>query len=310
MNLLDSAIGIAFLGFGPEATVTAGLAEQIAEVTRASFADADPLPGLPRPDGAFENAADVRADLAAGAGLWIARSADGELLGSIRALPKGPTTWEVGRLGVSPKALGTGLARRLVRALESDVAAAGADRVVLDAVVERGNPPVYARIGYRTVRYLPNPDKPLSEVTMERLLAGPPAPVAHPCPTGTLPAGTPLVDWFATDEHRIAAVLTCHRTRGGDEFAGLADRALRAGPSSLHLGTDAWVTSSGVERWRELLAVHAESVDVDPVRGDLLTFGRGAADVAPYLMPRTLVASALALCRSFPRAPLRAGGGR
>ncbi|MFE5810333.1 GNAT family N-acetyltransferase [Streptomyces sp. NPDC056491] len=304
------------MGFGPDAAASIDLAERIAEVTRASFADADPLPGLPRPDGAFENAEDVRADLAGGAGLWIARNADGRLVGSIRAIPKGPTTWGVGRLGVSPEALGTGLARRLVRALETDVAAtADADRVVLNAVVERGNPPVYARLGYRTVRYLPNPDKPLSEVTMERLLDGPPEPAAHPYPTGTLPTGTALVDWFATGDGRVAAVLTTHRDRAVDEFAGLADRAMRAGGTTLHLGTDAWVTSTGVDRsaadrWRELLSGHADSVDVDPVRGDLLTFGRTPAEIAPYLMPRTLVEPALALCRSFPKAPLRADGGR
>ncbi len=301
MNLLDSATEIAFMGFGTGPAVTADLAGQVAAVTRASFVGSDPLPGLPPPDGAVEPADAVIADLEAGAGLWIARDADGELVGSIRAMPKGPHAWEVRRLGVSPQALGTGLARRLIRAMESDVAAAGADRVVLDAVVERGNPPVYARLGYRTVRYLPNPDKPLSEVTMERPLADPPERVGHPHPTGTLAEGTALVDWFTTGDGTAAAVLTTHR--GPDEFAGLPDRRARAG-GALHIGTDAWVDGSEVrDGWREMLATHADTVERDSVHGDLLIFGRAPAVIAPCLMPRTLADDVLALCRSYPRDP-------
>ncbi|MER7900597.1 GNAT family N-acetyltransferase [Streptomyces sp. NPDC096046] len=292
------------MGFGAGPSVTAELAGQVAAVTRASFADSDPLPGLPRPDGAVESAEVVTADLAAGAGLWLARDADGELLGSIRAMPKGPGTWEVRRLGVAPKALGTGLARRLVRALEADAVADGADLVVLDAVVERGNPAVYARLGYRTVRYLPNPDKPLSEVTMERALAGPPEPVRHPQPTGTLPEGAALLDWFVTQDGRTAAVLGTHR--GQDEFAGVAAHGARVGGTGpvRHIGTDAWAGPADVRaRWREVLAVHADSVDADPGSGDLLTFGRGPAGVAPFLMPRTVADPVLALCRISAREP-------
>ncbi|MGW5867828.1 GNAT family N-acetyltransferase [Streptomyces sp. NPDC055239] len=287
------------MGFGGGPAVTPDVVGQVAAVTRASFADADPLPGLPAPDGATESADVVSADLAAGAGLWIARDAEGRLLGSIRAVPKGADAWEVRRLGVAPAALGTGLARRLVRALESDAAAAGADRVVLDAVVERGNPPVYARLGYRTVRYLPNPDKPLSEVTMERALDTPPEPAAHPHPTGTLAVGTALVDWFATGDGRVSAVLTA--VTGPDEFAGLAARRTRAGGGH-HLGSDAW-PDLGQEacEWRELLAAHADRAETDPAYGDLLTFDRGPADVAPFLMPRTFADPVLALCRSIPR---------
>ncbi|WP_409060156.1 GNAT family N-acetyltransferase [Streptomyces sp. SYP-A7185] len=300
MNLLDSAIDVAFMGFGGGPALTPDVVGQVAEVTRASFADADPLPGLPPPDGATESAEVVAADLAAGAGLWIARDPHGRLLGSIRAVPKGADAWEVRRLGVAPEALGTGLARRLVRALEADAAAAGADRVVLDAVVERGNPPVYARLGYRTVRYLPNPDKPLSEVTMERTLGTPPEPAPHPHPTGTLAAGTALVDWFATADGRVRAVLTT--VPGPDEFAGLAARRERAGGAH-HLGSDAWPGGQEPRAWGELLAAHADRVETDPAYGDLLTFGREPAEVAPFLMPRTLADPVLALCRSVPRGP-------
>ncbi|MFI6376422.1 GNAT family N-acetyltransferase [Streptomyces sp. NPDC050546] len=286
------------MGIG--AGVSADLVEEVAAATRAAFADADPLPGLPAPDGAFETAAVVQADLAAGAGLWIACDASGRLLGSIRSMPKGPGAFEVRRLCVVPAALGSGLARRLVRALEAGALAAGADRVVLDAVVERGNPPVYARFGYRTVRYLPNPDKALSEVTMERVLDVPPAPVAQPCPTATLAEGTALVDWFATADGTVVAVPSVHS--GTDEFAGLADRARRVGGGT-HLGTDAWSGGADVrQQWRELLAGHADRMD-----GDLLVFGRPPSEIAPYLMPRTIDASVLALCRPYPKGPVPDG---
>lgn len=277
--------------------VGGGLAGDVARLTRAAFADADPLPGLPPPDGAAESAAAVAADVAAGARLWTARDADGSLLGSVRALVPEPGTWQVRRLAVLPAALGRGVARRLVRALEAGAAAAGARRVALDAVVERGNPPVYARLGYRTVHYLPNPDKPLSEVHMERRLSAGPAAQPHPRPTGTLPEGVPLADWFGVDGGLLAVL---GRVGGDDEFAGLPRRRAVAkrfagGGAVRHAGTDAWCGGPRTpERWRGLLAAHA-----DAVHGDLLVFGRPAAEVAPYLMPRRVAPGALALCRCY-----------
>ncbi|RFU85220.1 GNAT family N-acetyltransferase [Streptomyces triticagri] len=298
MDLLDSGIEIEFLGFGDPGAAGPELAAQVASVTRAAFAGSDPLPGLPEPDGASESAAVVAADLAQGAGLWVARDTDGRLLGSVRSLAKKQDAWEVRRLGVAPRALGTGLGRRLVRALENSAAAAGVGRVVLDAVVERGNPQVYSALGYRTVNYLPNPDKPLSEVSMERRPAEDPAPVPHPLPTGTLPRGSALVDWFTCGK-RTAAVLGRHTD--GDEFGGMparreaAERAL--GPVR-YAGTDAW--SGGADalaHWRRALATGS-----DGVHGDLLTFRRTAAEVGAYLMPRTVVPEVLALCRRYERA--------
>ncbi|WP_222723586.1 GNAT family N-acetyltransferase [Streptomyces sp. MS191] len=143
------------------------LAEQVAAVTSAAYEVGDLVPGLPVADGARETARDVRDDLAAGRPLWVA-TVDGDVAGSVRATIRADGDWEVRRLAVAPWVRHGGLGRRLLARLEDAAVTAGAARVVLDAVVERGNPAFYARVGFRTVRHFGAPDKPLSEVHMVR----------------------------------------------------------------------------------------------------------------------------------------------
>ena len=178
---------------------------EVAAVTRAGFGGRQLVPGLPTPDGASETAASVAADLAAGAWLGVARDPAGALLGSVRAFPHPPDAWEVRRLAVHPAARGTGLAEALMRFLERRAALAGATAVVLDTVVERGNPPFYARIGYPTVRHFPSPDKPLSEVAMRRELRGPLERLRYPFEGERAPRGYGLLVTWYTDGVRTRA---------------------------------------------------------------------------------------------------------
>jgi len=153
----------------PVVALTDRLAADVAAVTRDAYRAGDLVPGLPVADGARETADSVLADLAAGHHLWTA-TAGGRVVGAVRAHSR---DWVVRRLAVSPDARRFGVGKRLLRALEAGARAAGASRVVLDAVVERGNPAFYARAGYRTVHHFPADDKPLSEVHMELLLGEP-----------------------------------------------------------------------------------------------------------------------------------------
>lgn len=168
------------------------LAEDVAAVTRAAYRAGDPVPGLPVADGAEETADDVRADLAAGYHLWTATAA-GRIVGAVRAHSR---DWSVRRLAVSPEIRRLGVGKLLLRALEAGARAAGAPRVVLDAVVERGNPAFYARAGYRTVYHFPADDKPLSEVHMELLLGEPARARDYPEPDHT--PGT-VRSWWSAD---------------------------------------------------------------------------------------------------------------
>ncbi|WP_197287652.1 GNAT family N-acetyltransferase [Streptomyces apocyni] len=145
---------------------------------RTAYATGDLLPGLPTADGALADAKEVHRDLAAGQPLWVARDA-GRLVGTVRAVRVTPELWEIRRLAVDPTCRRTGAATTLVHRLEAAAAAAGAREVALDAVVERGNPAFYARLGYRTVRHFGAADKPLSEVHMRRALGARLMPVPH-----------------------------------------------------------------------------------------------------------------------------------
>ncbi|WP_053739008.1 GNAT family N-acetyltransferase [Nocardia sp. NRRL S-836] len=178
--------------------LTDRLAEDVAAVTRRAYRAGDLVPGLPVADGAKETAQDVRADLAAGYHLWTA-TAGGRLVGAVRAHSR---DWCVRRLAVSPDTRGLGVGKLLLRALEAGARAEGAARVVLDAVVERGNPAFYARAGYRTVHHFPADDKPLSEVHMELLLGEPVTPRAYPELDRT--PGT-VRSWWSVDGGTVCA---------------------------------------------------------------------------------------------------------
>ncbi|WP_395571192.1 GNAT family N-acetyltransferase [Streptomyces sp. BK79] len=200
---------------------------------RAAYRAGDLVPGLPAADGSRAGPGELLDDVAAGQLLWVAEE-EGRVVGTVRAVRPAPRVWEVRRLAVDPACRRSGAARALLRRLEAEARARGVRRVVLDAVVERGNPPFYARVGYRAVRHFPAGDKPLSEVHMER----DPREAAAPVPHAAAPAGPGLlVEWRAARGGTVcrprlltgaASVRTLGGALGADHWpaAGAAELAL------------------------------------------------------------------------------------
>ncbi|MGF0173643.1 GNAT family N-acetyltransferase [Streptomyces sp. Marseille-Q5077] len=260
-------------------SVPGKLAESVSRVVRAAYCAGDLVPGLPTADGARVHTGELLDDLAAGQLLWVAELS-GRVVGTVRAVRSSPQVWEVRRLAVSPSCRRTGAARRLLRQLEAEALARGVSRVALDAVVERGNPAFYARVGYRTVRHFPAGDKPLSEVRMERDPRAEPTPVAH----DAAPAGPGLLlDW------RTAPGGTVCRPRllSGDEVPA-------AGTVS-SLGADFWPSAGAAQ----LPLVHDTLVREGGATGDgEVFFDRPASQVAAFRTPRQAHPELLAWWRS------------
>jgi predicted N-acetyltransferase YhbS len=233
--------------------VSGARAEAVSEIIRESYSAGDLVPGLPPADGCRADVAELFGDLAAGQVLWVAESG-GRVVGTVRAIRDPTHGWEVRRLAVASWARQGGIARALLRGLEAEARSHGATRVALDAVVERGNPAFYARLGYRTERHFPAADKLLSEVRMWRDPREAPVPVRH-----DVPSAEPglLVEWLATPIGTVCRPELTARRRGGpvgydrqslgvDFWAGagrpelstawtaLARRANRAGPGGLY----------------------------------------------------------------------------
>ncbi|MDI6102994.1 GNAT family N-acetyltransferase [Actinoplanes sp. NEAU-A12] len=229
--------------------VSDALAETIAEVTRAAYARGDLVPGLPAADGARATADEVRADLAAGLRLITAYDR-GVCVGAVRAAALNPHTWEVRRLAVAPGLRHGGTGRRLLRRLEAEAWAAGATRVTLDAVVERGNPAFYTRVGYHTVRHFPNPDKPLSEVHMQRLADAADEPLVYPQADTTGDQPGVAVTWWAVPTGTV-----CRISESRDGPLGAARRDRASLPATARpVGADFWAGAAAAE----LRAVRAE----------------------------------------------------
>ncbi|CAL9628182.1 hypothetical protein SUDANB15_05990 [Streptomyces sp. enrichment culture] len=227
-------------------SVPENLADAVSRLVRAAYRAGDLVPGLPAADGSRAGPGELLDDVAAGQLLWVAE-AGGRVVGTVRAVRPAPRVWEVRRLAVDPACRRSGTARALLRRLEAEARARGVRRVVLDAVVERGNPPFYARVGYRAVRHFPAGDKPLSEVHMERDPREEPVLVPPAAPAGP---GL-LVEW------RAAPGGTVCRPR-------LLSGAAPVRTSGGALGADHWPAAGAAE--------------LDLVRGTLLKEGRAAGD--------------------------------
>lgn len=252
------------------------MADRTAAIVRAAFARGDRFPGLPAADGSAETPDDVLADLARGVRLWTSFDEHGRPLGCVRAVPGGDGTWAVRRLAVHPVSRGRSVGRLLLRALEEQARAEGVERVVLDAVVERGNPPFYCRLGYRTTAHFPGPGKPLSEVSMVKDLAAPDEPLRYPW------GGEPAPLWSG----RVRAW-----------FAGPGGTAALA--ASLGTGPAA-VVSALAERAGDLLGGPARFIGADglPEAGEDVVHERPPGAVPAFLMPRAVDPRALALWRT------------
>jgi predicted N-acetyltransferase YhbS len=271
------------------------LLDSVVAITTSAFAAGDLLPGLPAADGALDTGNAILSDLRSGVRLWLARSHDGETLGCVRAIPRPNETWQIRRLVVSIEAQGHGIARGLVRGLERAAMADGIRRLVVWALVERGIPPFYSRLGYRTTGHFGSPDKPLSEAIMEVRLAGPRPVLAYPWETEPLLPGRGVaVCWFGSGRQTVA-VTTDLAPDPGDVVRGCRQLAAQRFGLSEFLGCDCWVgcRPEDSHRLAEVLASRA-----DAGAAPVLLFRRPATAVREFTMPRALEPMLLAFCRT------------
>lgn len=83
--------------------------------------------------------------------VWVARTADGEVLGHLQAVPRDDEdTWEVTNTAVVEAARGRGIGRRLLENAVREAGSAGVTRVVLaTGAADLGNLRFYQRCGFR-----------------------------------------------------------------------------------------------------------------------------------------------------------------
>ena len=83
--------------------------------------------------------------------VWVARDADGEVIGHLQTVPRDDgDTWEVTNTAVVEKARGQGVGRRLLEEAVADARRAGVSRVVLaTGAADIGNLRFYQRCGFR-----------------------------------------------------------------------------------------------------------------------------------------------------------------
>ncbi|GAB3887320.1 hypothetical protein GCM10029964_053110 [Kibdelosporangium lantanae] len=266
---------------------------RVAQLTRDAFAAAEEMAGLPTPDGAGDDATALRAELSAGATMWVAVDGD-RLVGSLRVDEHPDGSWEVRRIAVSRQVRRSGITAALLAAAERAAAASGVRRVWLNAVVERGLPPIYARLGYRAVDLEPGPGKPLSELVMRRAPAAPR--VVEPLADGWVwPARRLTVSWFLGGGGVLAVAGRHNSVRGAVQVA--ADRIGRFGDLRI-AGVDA-DTSPGTDRSFADFAGRLGG-RVLPVAPDAVFFPTHRADVPGHVMPRTVDPDLFAVWRYSP----------
>jgi GNAT superfamily N-acetyltransferase len=82
--------------------------------------------------------------------VWVARTASGDLVGHLQAVPRDGDTWEVTNTAVSESSRGQGVGRLLLEHAVAEGQAAGVRRVILaTATADVGNLRFYQRCGFR-----------------------------------------------------------------------------------------------------------------------------------------------------------------
>jgi len=280
------------------------LTDELARMTAAAFATGDAFAGLPAADGASETAASLLADLDEGVRLWVVRDAQGSPAGCVRAAQLSSSRWEVRRLAVGVGRQQEGFGRELMQGLEHTARVAGVRTLVACALVERGVPPFYSSLGYRTVDHVPSPGKPLSEAVMEKELSNRDSFLRYPweSESAALAEGV-IVSWFGSARCTIAVI---GRLVGPPRAVVRAhhDLAAHLGGQVRFLGADGWLGCTVADA----SGLHSDLVDrADSAHGAVQIFRRPCTAVTEFIMPRTVDPRLLALWR-LPLRPWCTGG--
>lgn len=114
--------------------------------------------------------------------LWLARAADGEVIGHLQAVPRDEDVWEVTNTAVVESQRGRGAGRALLERAVDEACACGASRLILaTGAADVGNLRFYQRCGFRMTHVVPDVFTP-----------------ANGYPPGLEVDGIPLLDqvWF------------------------------------------------------------------------------------------------------------------
>jgi len=114
--------------------------------------------------------------------LWVARSAAGEVIGHLQAVPRDEAVWEVTNTAVVESQRGRGAGRALLERAVDEARAAGVRRLILaTGAADVGNLRFYQRCGFRMTRVVQDVFTP-----------------ANGYPPGLEVDGIPLLDqvWF------------------------------------------------------------------------------------------------------------------
>lgn len=85
--------------------------------------------------------------------VWVARSAAGEVIGHLQAVPRGEEVWEVTNTAVVESQRGRGTGRALLERAIDEARATGAHRLILaTGTADVGNLRFYQRCGFRMTR--------------------------------------------------------------------------------------------------------------------------------------------------------------
>jgi GNAT superfamily N-acetyltransferase len=85
--------------------------------------------------------------------LWVARAADGEVVGHLQAVPRDEDAWEVTNTAVVESQRGRGVGRALPERAVDEAREAGAHRLILaTGAADVGNLRFYQRCGFRMSR--------------------------------------------------------------------------------------------------------------------------------------------------------------
>jgi GNAT superfamily N-acetyltransferase len=89
--------------------------------------------------------------------VWVARAAEGEIVGHVQAVARDRSRWEVVNTAVAEHARGQGVGRALLHRAVDEARSAGVARMILaTATADVGNLRFYQRCGFRMTHVVPD----------------------------------------------------------------------------------------------------------------------------------------------------------